>query len=508
MHSAAYHFDSGKPPTFHLTLFCIFCITSTNNRHWYYLTDVLQGGPVNGNWTSTVYAPFLYADGGSSPPLLLRNVPEQNYLDDSVQVAGWTLFGITALFPIMGLLFVRYYQSAPPIRQHQPFFLYLVLIGCLMMSMSILTFSFDEQDTDSKQILNLTCLASLWLICVGYLLVYAALFSKLLRINKVLQFVARRKVEVQHVIAPLIAAMVAVLVVLVVWSVHDPFIWVREEIDDFTGESYGQCQSENTLPYLVSVVGINFAATFAAAVMAWKTKDVDERFAEGKWIFYTIFAQLQLLALGIPVLVILDTASAEATYMGRALIILLVVVSTVSFMIGPKAYRVIACGEMGDRPAKVEKKQPPKLPPREEKLDQRSAGSIDETSRQGSHNGRQGNNSIGGSVDPPPTFTRNTSNDSNRLTPPPGGRSPRRAVGSGVVHVSVSGLPLFDNGATKKAIENDLLEENLTGRISSPDSAEEDGANKSRQTVSSISQESMLNNPTDGPAKSTSVVTT
>jgi len=307
-------------------------------KHWYYLTNILYDGPVGGTWNSTSLAPFVYSNGKHTPPQLLR-VVDQNYLNNGIQLTGWILFGLTAFSSLLGMLYVCWFRKAPAIRQNQPFFLQVMLLGCLMMSLCMLTLSFDEEDGLDNDHLSYLCNATPWLLSMGYLLIYTALFSKLLRIHRVLQF-SRRKVEIRHVIAPLLIAMTALIAVLLAWTLSDPFNWVREEINSVTGETFGRCKSNNALPFATAAISLVAGAILSAGFMAWKTKDVDNRFAEGKWMFFTIFTHIQLLALGIPILLILDKDSAEATYIGRTLLILFVVGTTVAFMIFPKVLRV------------------------------------------------------------------------------------------------------------------------------------------------------------------------
>jgi len=66
---------------------------------------------------------------------------------------------------------------------------------------------------------------------------------------------------------------------------------------------------------------ILLAATVLTGWMAWKTKDIDAKFSESSWIFITIVLQFQVLVVGSPILIILEQQSAEATYVGRVLLI-------------------------------------------------------------------------------------------------------------------------------------------------------------------------------------------
>jgi hypothetical protein len=131
-----------------------------------------------------------------------------------------------------------------------------------------------------------------------------------------------------------------VILVLVVWTVVDPFTWERRTIDDNSLETYGQCESDHAVVYVSILAVLMAGSTLACALMAWKTKDIDSRFSESKWIFYTIFVQIQVLLLAIPILVVLNTASSDATYMGRVLVIFVVVMTTIVLMIGPKCVEI------------------------------------------------------------------------------------------------------------------------------------------------------------------------
>jgi gamma-aminobutyric acid type B receptor len=142
----------------------------------------------------------VFASGLSTPPSRNFDLPEQNYLSPSVQGIGFFAFALATLLTVLSILFVVAYRKKGVIRQSQPEFLYVMLAGCLTMTMAIITFSFDEGDGWTDQMLDRACIAGPWLISLGYSSIYCALFSKLWRINKVLQF-ARRKVEVSFTLA-------------------------------------------------------------------------------------------------------------------------------------------------------------------------------------------------------------------------------------------------------------------------------------------------------------------
>eukprot|EP00549_Striatella_unipunctata_P025640 CAMPEP_0118723420 /NCGR_PEP_ID=MMETSP0800-20121206/31993_1 /TAXON_ID=210618 ORGANISM="Striatella unipunctata, Strain CCMP2910" /NCGR_SAMPLE_ID=MMETSP0800 /ASSEMBLY_ACC=CAM_ASM_000638 /LENGTH=254 /DNA_ID=CAMNT_0006631843 /DNA_START=277 /DNA_END=1038 /DNA_ORIENTATION=+ len=133
------------------------------------------------------------------------------------------------------------------------------------------------------------------------------------------------------------------------WSLLDPFTWKRKVIDQETGESYGQCESTHKEIFMGPLVALMTISTGACAFMACKTKDVDDRFSESNWIFYTIFTQIQVLLVGIPLLFVLGNASADATYLGRGLLVFVVVFTVLILMVGPKVMRKFRGDKDGSR---------------------------------------------------------------------------------------------------------------------------------------------------------------
>ena len=142
------------------------------------LTDVMTDGTLRGNWVSVPGETFIYADGTPSPPELLRDPPEQNYLSNQVYGIGLGLFGIAVLWVLLAAVFVIVKRAHKVIKGNQPEFLLILLGGALTMSCGILTLSFDEDKGWSGRQLSSACAATPWLISLGFITIYCALFSK------------------------------------------------------------------------------------------------------------------------------------------------------------------------------------------------------------------------------------------------------------------------------------------------------------------------------------------
>lgn len=318
-----------------------------NYSLWYYLTDVHTGDTQAGSWEPTAHAPFLFANGLTTPPPLNRNLSEHNYIGEAVAVTGLTFMSIALLAGVLSSLFVFLRRQDRAVVQPQPPFLQMLIFGTILMSLSILAMSFDESFGFSDSMLDACCMSTPWLVSLGYQGIYLALFSKLWRLNRVMQF-QRIKLEVHHVVGPFVANMLATIAILVVWTIVDPWQWDRKVIDDVTLETYGKCQSKNALRFLIPLLCLMALSTIACGVMAFKCRDIDVRFSDSNYIFYTIFVQIQVLLVGIPVLGILNNASADATLLGRSLLIFVIAMTTLTFMILPKVVDVFRDNFLGD----------------------------------------------------------------------------------------------------------------------------------------------------------------
>jgi len=139
---------------------------------------------------------------------------------------------------------------------------------------------------------------------------------------------------------PSLALLVATLITLVVWAVKDPYHWERHVISDENderGETTGVCTSDNLLAYVIPLVVLMLSATLLAGWMAFKTRDVSEAFSETKWIFYAIFAQIQVWIVSIPIVTLVKRdGSTDVAYLGSVLVVWTFAVTIVVLIIGPR----------------------------------------------------------------------------------------------------------------------------------------------------------------------------
>ena len=259
--------------------------------------------------------PFVYADGSNSPPWRLRDEPDQNYLSGALRAVGFALMGTVIIAAIASAIWTYRNRKHRLVAASQPEFLYVICFGAIVQTSTIAPVSFDESYGWDQQQLDRGCMSMPWLLAIGHIMIYSALFTKLWRINKVLQF-TRRKIEIKQVVGPMVGLVISAIVILILWTVLDPFKWTREEINDFTGESIGSCESKDTIAYVLPLIIVMLVPAILTAIMAHKTKDVDETYTESSWIFIMIILQMEVVMVAAPVVVILRDVSSDGKYLG------------------------------------------------------------------------------------------------------------------------------------------------------------------------------------------------
>ena len=132
--------------------------------------------PDTKNWIQ--FSDFIYADGTTNPPLLLRDEPEMNYLSPSFRAFGLALMTIALVFVFLCALWVFIYRHHSVVMAAQPALLYTLCLGATMMSLVILMYSYDESYGWDQEMLNRMCVANVWLDSLSMMVALCALYTK------------------------------------------------------------------------------------------------------------------------------------------------------------------------------------------------------------------------------------------------------------------------------------------------------------------------------------------
>jgi 7 transmembrane sweet-taste receptor of 3 GCPR len=169
---------------------------------------------------------------------------------------------------------------------------------------------------------------------------YGALFTKLWRVDRVLQF-TRRQIKPGQVLWPLFLLLLGALCVLGLWTALDDLTWVRVEVEEQTGESIGLCTCDNPVVFLIPLLAFIVIPLGLTAIMASKTSDVDDAYSEGYWIYVLLIVQLEALVVAFPIVWILRDVSTDVRYFGFVVMLWIFPMSTIAIVVAPKIYNCI-----------------------------------------------------------------------------------------------------------------------------------------------------------------------
>ena len=159
-------------------------------------------------------------------PLVLPELTvEMNYIGN-VAILGYVLFGLVALTSLGLAAWIIWKRTTRVVKGAQPIFLILVLAGVLLMSSAIIPMTIDDEHY-SLRACDIACNATPWFISFGFCLTFAALFSKLWRIGRIMQAsrsCRRETVTVRDVLTPLVVLLPINLILLSVGQLWPPFV--------------------------------------------------------------------------------------------------------------------------------------------------------------------------------------------------------------------------------------------------------------------------------------------
>ena len=132
--------------------------------------------PVKEAWVENL--PYVYPNGNTSSPLLLRDEPDQNYITVGARVVGLTLFAIAVVSVCFSFCWVLANRSHSVIVAAQPIFLYILCLASALLCFCILLSAMDESWGLSVEALDSSCFAWVWLDALGRMITYGTLFTK------------------------------------------------------------------------------------------------------------------------------------------------------------------------------------------------------------------------------------------------------------------------------------------------------------------------------------------
>lgn len=245
----------------------------------------------------------------------LRNVyyedVNMNYLGDTLRTYGFTIGSLQLTLCVVFAIWTYFYRKAPVIKASQPFFLILLCVGIFTFASSIFPMVVDDEYF-SVEACSRACMSLPWLICLGWSILFSALFAKLRRINLVVSN-ARHfrsvKISEKDMMSSISILFTINLLLITLLNVLDPLIWKRVQVSPT--ESFGFCtvadRSSVTWKVIVVLLGIlNGGVLISANVEAFKARKIDSEYGESMYIGLIMLFFLQITLVGVPLLFIVQ----------------------------------------------------------------------------------------------------------------------------------------------------------------------------------------------------------
>merc|ERR1719469_901177 len=146
-----------------------------------------------------------------------------------------------------------------------------------------------------------------WLLSVGFVLTFSALFSKILKVNTIVQAslrFKRVKLSLVDVLKPLVALSLINLILLSIWALVDPVKWVRTAAEETnkSWNTYGACKAEGKASYIfiTLILLINFGSLVMTLFQAYQARDIIDSISESKYIGIAAVSWLEVFIIAAP----------------------------------------------------------------------------------------------------------------------------------------------------------------------------------------------------------------
>ena len=262
--------------------------------------------------------------------------------------------------------FVFYYQDKPIVAMGQPTFLYYLCFGALLLQIGIafgvvVTFFSKGEDeiipVDSKTgiILSVCCNFAVWLIYLGYIVIYTALLCKIYRIMKVTQQPLRRGLKIlpRHVLWPFILIFSLTVSLLIAWSATGSSKYAVNENPD-TNTTSGSCAAYPTMTsvspsteILSALLALVSIVQLVLSILACKIRKINQVLGDSKKILGLVVFQF-----------ILNVICTSISLNNGGILVytincVIISVSTIGFIILPRMYYVWYEHQHGHLPENV-----------------------------------------------------------------------------------------------------------------------------------------------------------
>lgn len=244
-----------------------------------------------------------------------RPPEDMNFISPGILAFTYTLFGLLVFGAAVAAAWTFYYRAKWVVKISQPTFLYLMLCGIVLSSLSIPFLGVETeyrfvQDNASGQLtlvenasihfVDAACMMVPWFYGLGFGVTFSAIFAKIQRVKLIYLAginMQRKKVTIKDVMPIMIVMLGIEFVLLLSWQLVSPYRWhrtVTEREDGFPVESVGVCESDSGAWFFLAIILFHVICLIYALVLSWQTKDLNNEFAESSYLFLAVMFMFQV----------------------------------------------------------------------------------------------------------------------------------------------------------------------------------------------------------------------
>ncbi|XP_065899518.1 gamma-aminobutyric acid type B receptor subunit 2-like isoform X2 [Dysidea avara] len=191
-----------------------------------------------------------------------------------------SIFGI--IFAVICLVFNLWFRKQKLVKLSSPYVNVMIIAGAVIFYITVILFGVDENVASSSTVDHL-CQTRIWLVAIGFSLLYGTIFAKTWRIYYIFNYsTPRSKLSMNDIyLLTIVGVLVLVDIVILIPPTAVSSAILRREQEEVEGEDagdlpkvFGVCRSENSLPWLVVVFTYKGLVLLAGLFLAFETRKI------------------------------------------------------------------------------------------------------------------------------------------------------------------------------------------------------------------------------------------
>ena len=312
-----------------------------------YVYAMNKYGTGNATWNSLPNTNYIYSDNSTVAPMnLLPLVQTVHEIETWSTAIGCVACAFITAFTVGFCVWMQFNIKSGPILASQPFFMRMVAGGVVLVAVSLIPHGLLPLASHP----DVLCMMSPWFRVVGFCTTFAAIFSKLIRINTIERssyLMLRVTVTPRQFLRPFALLLSVNLVVLIAWTVVARLRYA--EVASMDRDKFDRplpftmtCQSEHpndAIAFRIVLSSLAVAVVMITWYTGYKARNTAVAYKENKHLLLGLVISSQSFLVGIPVLMVaVDDPSIQ--YLCTTLVVSWGCIGILGPILGPKIGQV------------------------------------------------------------------------------------------------------------------------------------------------------------------------